>query len=322
MSKRTYFSLLVTLLLVSAPIAGIWQRQALYDAVRLHGYVAPYEVSQLATDSGMAPSTRRLFYVYHPSIEEKAGFNKSCRDNEQTIVLGCYVDNKGIYMLRVTDERLAGVEQVTAVHETLHAAYARLSKKERKRVDAMTATYFASTTDQRLKDTVVLYEKQDPSVVPNELHSIIGTEERVLPEPLEQYYKQYFTDRSKVVTYSELYEKAFTERKNQIVAFDTELSSLKVQIDTLQSTLLSQSTEIGAERERLSGLKSSGQTSAFNIAIPAYNSRINKYNVDIDTLSSLIARYNYIVPKRNAIASEESDLVNAIDSRSSVPARQ
>ena len=90
----------------------------------------------------------------------------------------------------------------------------------------------------------------------------------------------------------------------------------------MQNTLTSEANQLVIERERLNSLRTSGQTSAYNQAVPGYNSNVNRYNIGIDSLSSLISEYNDIVPKRNAIASEESDLVKAIDSRSSVPARQ
>ena len=201
MKTRRLTNAFATLVILAVPSVGYLQRQAFFDEFRLHGYVASSDISQLATDTSMLPSMRRLFYIYHPELQEKVAFNSSCRDNEQTIVLGCYVDTRGIYLLNVTDSRLTGVEQVTAAHETLHAAYARLSQNEQKKVDAMTMSYYATVTDQRLKDTIELYKKQDTRIVPNELHSILGTEVRTLPGDLEQYYKRYFADRSKVVSF-------------------------------------------------------------------------------------------------------------------------
>ena len=97
---------------------------------------------------------------------------------------------------------------------------------------------------------------------------------------------------------------------------------MKEQINALQNTLTTKAAQLSAERQRLSGLKLSAQTSEYNQAVPGYNAMVNRYNDDIDSLSGLIAEYNDIVPKRNAVASEESDLAKAIDSRSSVPARQ
>ena len=319
MHKR-YITAVATMAIMAVPIFGFIERQAIFDALRLRGYVPSENVVQLATDTAMLDRTRQIFYVYHPSIEEKSVFNQSCRDNEQTIVLGCYVDGKGIHILNIDDVRLTGVEQVTAAHETLHALYARLSKNERKRVDAMTAAAFKSLTDQRVKDTIELYRKQDPTIVPNELHSILGTEVRVLPAELEAYYKQYFSDRSKTVGFSEQYEQAFTERKNQIAAYDAELNSLKLKIDNLQNELTSDTESLSRQRQQLDSLRS--DAAAYRSAVSSYNNNVNAYNVKIDRLTGLVAQYNDIVPRRNAIASEEQDLVKAIDSRESVPGKQ
>ncbi|CAN5408810.1 hypothetical protein BH10PAT3_BH10PAT3_3300 [soil metagenome] len=322
MRAKRLITIVLTVFIVLLPVLGFWQRLAIFDLFRLHGYQPPVSVSQLATDTTMEESTRRLFYVYHPAIEDKSKFNDACRGNEQTIVLGCYVSGLGIYLLDVSDSRLNGVEQVTAAHETLHAAYARLSSSERKKINAMTATAFSSLTDQRVKDTIELYRKQDASVIPNELHSILGTEVRNLPEDLETYYRQYFKDRSQVVGYSEQYEQAFTDRKNQILAFDTQLSALKEQIDQLQVLLERSATSLSQEREKLDSERSSGNLNAYNDGVGPYNSHVVSYNRQVDQLSALVAQYNDIVPKRNAVALEEQDLVQAIDSRRTVPARQ
>lgn len=321
MKSKKSFRVIVSLFVISLPLLAFWQRTAIFDEIRLYNYSAPSSIVKLADETSMMPSMRRLFYVYHPSLNDKTTFNDNCRKNELTIVLGCYVDGRGIYLLDVTDSRLSGVEQVTAAHEALHAAYARLSSKERKKVDAMTSAYFSTTTNQRLKDTIELYKKQNASVVPNELHSILGTEIRILPADLENYYKQYFADRLKVVGFSEQYEQAFTDRKNQVAAYDIQLSSLKDQISNLQASLELQESDLISERARMDELESSGQIAEYNKAVPGFNQKVNSYNKEVDTLTSLITQYNEIVPARNALVSEELELVQAIDSRSTVPAR-
>lgn len=304
------------------PVIGFTQRQDIFDWSRLRNYQPSADVMKLATDTSMNDGMRRLFYVYRPSIEDKTTFNKSCRDNEQTIVLGCYVDRMGIHLLNVTDSRLAGVEEVTAAHESLHAAYARLSRSERSDIDRMTAAAFAALTNDRVKGTIELYRKQDASVVPNELHSILGTEVRELPADLETYYKRYFTDRLKIVGFSEQYEQAFTDRKNQIIAYDAELASLKAQIDSLQTDLERLASALSAQRAQLDSQRSSGNITAYNNGVSSYNRNVVTYNQKIDELTTLVAKFNDIVPKRNEIASEEQELVQAIDSRETVPARQ
>lgn len=321
MNRKKITRLVFALFVASLPVLAYWQRYAIYDEIRLYNYKAPYEIGQLANQASMLPSMTKLFFVNHPALEDKATFNNSCKTAEQTIVLGCYIKGNGIHLLKVTDSRLNGVEQVTAAHETLHAAYDRLSTSKRKKVDAMTTAYYATATDQRLKDTIELYRKKDPSVVPNELHSILGTEIRSLPKDLENYYKRYFYNRLEIVSFSEKYEQAFTDRKNQISSYDEQLTSLKAQINSLQTSLTNQSASLTSERERLNSLRNSGQISAYNSAVPDFNNRVNQYNRDIDTLSSLVSQYNDIVAKRNEIAAQETELTKAIDSHS-IPARQ
>lgn len=322
MRVNKLFRITLSVFFLSLPIIGYSQKQALYDWAMLRNYQPPVEVVQLASDTTMNDTMRRLFYVYRPSIEDKTIFNTSCRKNEQTIVLGCYVEGGRIHLFNVTDSRLAGVEEVTAAHEALHAAYNRLNRKERQDVDAMTASAFLQIRDNRVKDTIELYRKQDPSIVPNELHSILGTEVRNLPADLEAYYLKYFNNRLKIVGYFEQYEQAFTDRKNQIKAYDSELASLKMQIESLQKELDTLAKTISDERARLDALKISGNITAYNSGVNNYNRSVAGYNSKIDQLSSLISKYNEIVPKRNEIASEEQELVKAIDSRETVPARQ
>ncbi len=300
---------------------GYLKRQALFDDYRLFNYQPSTTITKLADDTTMQTAARRLFFVYHPEIDDKTTFNSHCREDEQTIVLGCYVEGQGIYIFNVTDTRLEGIEQVTAAHETLHAAYERLSSKDRNKVDAMTAAAFNQLADQSLKDRIELYRKKDPSSVPNELHSILGTEAATLPSDLEQYYKRYFKDRSKVVAYAENYAAAFTERKNQIDSYDQQLNDLKNQIDSLQATLAAQLNQLNSLKATMDELKGSGQISAYNKQVPAYNSLVYVYNTNINKLSVLISQYNDIVPKRNDLATEEQTLYDAIDSRL-VPAKK
>ena len=118
-------------LLVATALAW-FMRQDIYDWYRLRGYQAPSQVAKLATETTMNSDSRRLFYVYRPQLNDRVAFNQNCTHDEQTIVLGCYVSNVGIYLFDIHDPRLEGVEQVTAAHELLHAAYDRLNKKKKK----------------------------------------------------------------------------------------------------------------------------------------------------------------------------------------------
>jgi chromosome segregation ATPase len=263
----------------------------------------------------MTDKGRRLFYVNQPVIVSEADFNESCKTQESSIVLGCYIQNQGIYIFNVTDERLTGVKEVTAAHEMLHGAYDRLSPKERKRIDQLTAEAYTGLKNERIRKNVENYRSQDPAVVPNELHSILPTEVRTLSPELEQYYKQYFSDRQKIVDYSERYESEFTNRQQRVAEIDKQLASLKQTIENERATLDAAYNNLIAEKRRLDSLLSSGDVSAYNQAVPGFNADIASYNDSVRTVDNDIAEYNSLVKQRNAIAVEVQNLAEAIDSR-------
>jgi predicted nucleic acid-binding Zn-ribbon protein len=313
--SRSRFSLFVSAFFLLAVLTGLWQRQELYDWLRLRNYQPSAQIVALANATTMNDQARRLFYVHHPSLDDKQAFNQNCTETENSIVLGCYIKHRGIYIFDVTDPRLNGIEEVTAAHEMLHAAYDRLNTKDRQRVDLLTAQAFEALKDERLNDTVERYRQRDATIVPNELHSILGTEVRNLPQELEDYYKKYFNNRAVIVALSEQYQQAFTERQNKIEEYDRELKSLQQRIESIQASLNSQESALDAERRRLDDLRARNQIEAYNAGVPGFNELVRRYNADVSTARSLIDRYNHIVAERNALAVEENELIEAIDSR-------
>lgn len=293
---------------------AFWQRYFIFDTIRLWNYQPSAAILQLANDTTMVASTKRTFYVYYPSLEDKSTFSKNCTSNEQTIVLGCYISGQGIFLYDVTDSRLRGVVEVTAAHEVLHAKYERLSNSEKMRVDQLITTAFEQVSDKRILDTIKAYRENGADVT-NELHSILGTEVRNLPAELESYYAQYFSDRGAIVTYSEKYVQEFTSRRTQVSEYDEQLTSLKSEIDADQIELTSQAAAINKQYATLQVLKNSGQTEEYNAQVPDYNVAVNAYNTRVKGAQARIAQYNDLVAKRNALVIEEGELSEAIDSR-------
>ena len=311
---------------ILAGLAGllVWQQQAIEDWWRLRNYDAPAAVAQLASEDTMTPEAERLFYVNHPDITSGGKFADNCPSgSEKTVVLGCYLSpDKGIYVYAVTDSRLDGVEQVTAAHETLHAAYRRLSSGERKKVDAMLLDYYQhGLTDQRVKDTIAAYKKSEPNDVVNEMHSVFGTEVPNLPAPLEQYYKQYFTDRAKVTAYTASYQAEFTGRQDQVAAYDTQLRAMKQQIEANEAQLDQQKVAIDNQNQQLQRERDQGQIAAYNSGVAGYNRSVDTYNALLASTKNLINQYNAIVAARNAIVLEEQQLAGEL-SGTSLPARE
>ena len=310
-------SLLITFLALCA--LAIMRSQDIFDYVALRGYEPPARISQLADVTTMNDSTRRVFYANHPKLDDKLAFKNDCEVKEQSIVLGCYVSNKGIFLLDVTDPRLRGVIEVTAAHEVLHAAYDRLSGSERKRIDGLTADFFASLQNERVKKSIEQYRAKDPKVVPAELHSILASEVRDLTPELERHYSRYFMDRKKLVAFSEQYEQAFTSLEDQVAGYDARLSQLKNQIEANEARLAVLGGGVESQRDRLNELLANKQTEEYNAAVPAFNSLVVQYNNLIGETKRVIAEYNIVVEKRNAANATEQELAQAIDSNSIPP---
>lgn len=314
MRIRNTISWAALIIVIVVTVGALTKMQDIYDWFALRNYTPPSRVVKLADDTTMNDYTRKIFYVNHPDLNEKTTFNGHCRTTEQSIVLGCFIENKGIFLLDVNDPRLSGVMEVTAAHEVLHAAYERLSSEERKKVDKMTEDFFNNIKDDRIKTTVKNYRDKDPSVVPNELHSILGTEVSELSPELEQYYSKYFKDRMQIAKFSEQYEQTFVDLRNQVEDLDLDLESMKKQIDNNQSELSSKNQQIESARANLDALLSAKRIEEYNSKVSGFNQLVSSYNTLINKTKQLITEYNSLVEKRNSLATQEQDLVNSIDS--------
>ena len=314
--KSSLGTLLSLILIFGAVFFAVHNLQNIKDWYALRNYQAPTVVSQLADQDSMTPYGRKIFYVNHPSLDEKDLFSTHCpvTSREQSIVLGCYHGNQaGIFLLKVTDERLNGVHQVTAAHEMLHGAYDRLGGSKKSEVDAMLQDFYANgLKDDRVKKTIDAYRKSEPNDVVNEMHSIFGTEVAVLPAGLESYYKQYFVSRQAVTNYSAKYQAAFTSRQDAVDNYDKQLTSLKARIDQATQALDAKQGQIDSGRSNLDQLRRSGNTSEYNAGVPVYNALVDSYNADIHEAKALINEYNDIVARRNAIAGEQDKLVDEL----------
>ncbi len=308
-------TLLVSLAILAIPAVAFVERQAIFDWWRLRNYTPSQEIVQIADRTTLTDEGKHLLYVYHAALQDREAFNQSCEFSEQSIVLGCYVSNRGIYIFNVTDERLKGIHEVTAAHEVLHAAYDRLSSKEQAKIDQLVSQTFSSLENQRIKDTVEAYRKRDPSIVQNEQHSILATEVRELPAELEAYYSRYFKDRTAVVAFSEQYEQTFSERKTKAEQLQNQIETVKQQIQILDQSLANTRAELESEYAALEAQRSGADPDSFNARVRAYNAKVQRYNAQVQQSYALIDRHNALVIEYNQVVVEEKELIKAIDSR-------
>jgi hypothetical protein len=314
-----YFSLVIILILWLAAMGLlIFNRQNIIDWWRLWGYTPPAAVVKLADEDTMTSYTRHLFYLNKPQLlPTVTSFRVYCPENENTIVLGCYhPDQNGIFIYNVSDPTLAGVQQVTAAHEVLHAVYARLSGSERTTLDTELMNYDKhGLNDPLVKAEVKLYQQTEPGSVMDEMSCTFGTEIAHLSPALSAYYSKYFTNREAIVTYEQNYQAAFNSRQTVITADDAQLASLKTQINTTEAQLKSSLSALNAQLANLNDLRSSGNLAAYNAGVPTYNNAIDSYNAGVQTVENLVSQYNQLVATRNKAAAQFTTLVAALDTR-------
>ncbi len=307
----------VVLVLIVAAGAGLSLRHnELLDWAAARGYQPSVQVAQLTTQTTMTAYAKRLFYANRPAIEDRQDFNKHCTNpTEQVAVLGCFTGNRvGIYIYNVTDDRLQGIEQVTAAHEMLHQAYQRLNQKERTRINGLLQEYHDLHASQSLRDKIATYKTSEPDQLQNEMHSIFGTEATDLPAELQTYYKQYFVDRQQVLALHQKYQSEFDQRIAQIRDYDTHLSDLKVQIEADKQSLKTYEETLHSRRQQLDAYLASNQIAQYNAAVPGYNALVGQYRSLVATTNRLVDEFNHVLAERNALAVQERQLEDAIDS--------
>ena len=289
--------------------------------------VAPssLEIVALADRTAMTDEGRRLFYSARPEVLPKATFAQSCTIREEASVLGCFHQGPTdptprISLLQITDPHLSGMEEVTAAHEMLHDVWQHTSDAERRSLTTQLTAALAAVTDRRIIDKVATYRRQDPSVVPNELHSILGTEVAVLPAALERHYARWFTDRTAVTGLATTSQKVFADIDAQVKLLDAQLIDLRRQIDATRADLAARNTAIETRRLQIRALDASGDVAAHNAAVPGFNAQVNAYNAEVTRQQRLVDQHNAIVTRRNALASQYDEIEATIDTTGLAPA--
>ena len=312
-------ALLVTAFSLAAALLLVLNRQYIVDQIAVWQYKPPAAVSQLADRSGMNNTGKFYFYTSRPAIEAAKQFNESCgRKEESTAILGCY-NGKNIFIYNVANRQLDGIKEVTAAHEMLHAAYARLGDSEKKAVNKLLENEYAKLkSDKELAERFAFYDRTEPGERDNELHSIIGTEVATVNPALEQYYKKFFTDRRKVLALHDNYASVFAELQAKGESLSKEMADLK-------ATITQESQEFNAEidtlnadiaefNQRANSDDGFPSKEAFDAQRASLVARASQLDMMRDTLNMKIATYNGLREELKQVVSQSEALNQSIDS--------
>ena len=309
------------IILVLLIVFGGWfwlHHQYALDLVKNVSYKPSEEMVAIAEGAQLTDDGEFIFYASQPSLNSGETFNDACKRREaDSPILGCYNGQK-IHLFDVTDERLDGIEEVTAAHEMLHAIYERLSDNERDKLDKLLEQAYKQNKNSELDERMSYYERTEPGEASNELHSIMGTEFKNIDSELEDYYEKYFVDRSKLVALHKRVETQFNR-------LDAKADSLVSSIDNLAGSINSRTSSYNSDISQLNSdiqtfnqrARTQGGFSSqaeFNQARADLQARSSSLEQMRQSIQANITRYNSLVAQLETINSEKASLYKSIDS--------
>lgn len=310
------FILFASFALVASLI--VFNRQSLIDHLIAWQFHPSSDVVALADRTTMNGDGRFFFYASQPTIESSQKFNQECdRKEDGTAILGCY-NGRNIYIYNVTDSKLDGIKEVTAAHEMLHAAYARLTDGEKKTVDSLLeAEYQKLKNDKDFADRMAFYARTEPGERDNELHSVIGTEVANISPTLEEHYKKYFNDRAKVIALHDQYASVFDDLQAKSKELSSQLTALGDQIENesaqYNADVTKLNNDIASFNDRANGGGFSSEA-AFQSERNDLIARANELDATRSSINDDILRYNTLREELGSVASQSQALNRSIDS--------
>lgn len=319
--KRKPFTRVLTFivsgLIVAASIWAVLNRQLVADQITVWSYQPSAEVQSISQRTAMTQVGQRTFYATRPTIDAKESFNEACpRQETSSPILGCYTGDDRIYIYNITNKQLDGIQEVTAVHEMLHAQWQRTSKADKDRIGKELKDAYAALNDAKLKERMDYYTRTEPGEFVNELHSILGTEVPNLGKTLEDYYNQFFS-RSDVLALHNTYSSVYTALYDQADELSSKMEELAKKINSETSAYTLASAQLSADISSFNIRASNGSftsTRAFNAERAGLVARSAELDQQRESINSDIDTYNSYYAQYKEIASQVDSLNGSIDS--------
>ncbi len=313
-------SSIISVLLLGLSVAAVLNRQAIYDQWNAWQYKPSAAIANISAEAGLSDTGKFYLYTSDATVDTAQTFNANCaRLEANNAILGCYANRK-IYIYDVNNSELNGIEEVTAAHEMLHAAWDRLSDGEKAKIGAMLDAEYPKIVTPDLASRMAYYSKNEPGERLNELHSILGTEFANLSPDLEQYYARYFTDRQKVTALHAAYSAVFTSLDAQSKALASELNALvtKINADVAQynAAVTSLSDQIDALNASASSVDrtSVAEVNAYNTKRAELLAQVDQLNATRAAIDSEVSNYKTKLAQYNQLVIHSNQLTASIDS--------
>lgn len=324
-NTSTVIQSIVTVVLIAIATLVWFSRTAIQDRVLAYTYTPDTNIARIRDRVDFTDDGQLLFYASQPSVETSDTFNTHCQRQEQkSAILGCYTNRK-IYIYDIDSSELDGIQEVTAAHEMLHAAWERLSDGERERLGVLLDQVFQRVADDDLRSRMEYYDRQQPGERSNELHSILATEYLDVGDELEEYFATYFVDRRNIVRIHARYNAVFKGLQEQSDALYEELTVLSESIERQSIDYNQLVAELNADIDALNDRANNVDRTSVS-AVNAFNAdrqelieRSRELDVLRTSLNSLIDTYNQKRDEYNSIVAHTQELQSSIDSLAPAP---
>lgn len=279
-------------------------RDYVIDQLTVWQYKPSDAIETIAERAELSDHGRFYFYASRPEVDEASVFNQQCKKQEEhSAILGCYAARR-IFIYNVANVQLDGIKEVTAAHELLHAAWDRLGKDEKEHLGALLDKAYTRIGTDELEERMAYYARTQPGERANELHSIIGTETADLGEELESYYKQYFTDRQRIVTFHQNYASLFTQIEQRVKAVEAEMGTLAAQIENGTASYNASVSQLNAD---INSFNSRAENDGFS-SVAVFNAERNALVTRSDSLEAQRSQINQQVAAYNTLRAELESL--------------
>ncbi len=290
----------VAVLVTTAAMLGIYalfQSTYVQDTWKGWQYQEPANIAQIRSELELTDSAQRIFLATHPAVEAAEAFNEHCDSHREDIsLLGCYTGDK-MYIYAIDLPELEAANKVTAAHELLHAVWARMGRSERQQVEQLLQQFrqdHAEWAEEELK----LYSENEQL---EELYTRVATKVRDLPEALEAHYRQYFTNRQKIVEFYESYQAPFDELLTENRTLQTQILQLGQEIDQGRAEYLAR---MAALEQEITEFNNCADTPGCFQSRAEFTERRGKLEAERTALEALRVEVNQKIDDNNAAVSK------------------
>ncbi len=273
--------------MVIAAILSSLDWQFISDEQKASKFAPSAEIASIAEDLQLTRRGRAAFYAAQPALQDAATFNANCGDDgEATYMLGCYAggNDERIHLYDIKTDTLdengihydfAAERSTTALHEFLHAVYARQSQNKQQDICRAAKAFVAKKPE--LKEALGYYSDAQYCT---EAFARIGSE---YPDQgsgvLAQTFSKYFVINDGLLV-------RHWQNEKQLAALAEKTAKSHAEIKAAKGRLNGSIAAYRASLNRKAYYGVSAQISNYNAMVADYNALVATYQKIVKTLDS------------------------------------